>query len=1120
MLVLYSIGNSFVRGIRSSFMRIADYSNATRMGLQRFLPKKPLAIAAYCAVGVLALTGVWLTMLSAAPVCDRNATDASSLASEFAAAGSGETICLATGSYGTWTGGNKSVTITAADGATPTMGLDFNNGDGSFILDNLTITSGAIVNDVSDITIRNSTFTGILLFDNIYNANILLENNTHNNIEFIDGNPAGRISFPYGDGATHSGVTIRDSLFRGGSSDGIQTGVGVNIFDYEFDDIQENGHPTAHTDSIQLLGAYGTVVRGNYVHDGVTGIVAYDQVAGVTIENNVVTTDSRPEGIELYSDVDSVIQHNTVEGSIYLDRKLANPVGTGTIVKDNIATSVTKVNGSSTAEQTNNLLASGAGAGDISGTPTYVGGSNPTSYNGYALAGGSLGKAAASDGEDVGILVAEDPGPDSTPPTAAITSPTDGATVQTTISVTAAASDNIGIAGVTFKYGTTTIGSEDISFPYSVNWNTANVSNGVYTLTAIARDSSNNTTTSEGITVTVDNDGVAMARSVWNDSTVPATPDGGDGGSIEVGMKFQSAVAGEILGVRFYKAPANTGTHVGRLWSLDGTEMAQVTFGNETASGWQEALFSSPVEIEANTTYMVSYYAPAGHYSVNGGYFASSSIENYPLTALQNGGADGMNGMFRYGSGGVMPDANFNATNYWVDVVFEVPDTIPPAVNISTPTDGAVVRGIINLDATASDNTDVTGVQFKRGCPGSCVNIGAEETGSPYAVVWDTTQVADGEYELTATARDAAGNTTTATNVTVRVDNTPPDTAITAHPVHPSNSTGPSFTFTATETATYECKLDGGSFSACTSPKNYTGLTSGSHTFTVRATDTAGNVDASPATYDWVLDATAPTVAITKPSAGTVSGKQVAITAVGADNRQLAGIQFKLDGVNFGAEDLTAPYTITWDSTTASNGSHTITAVARDSVGNTTTSAGVAVQVSNTTTTEPEDSDPDSPDTSQPDKNEAEKPEPPAADDTAPTLSNIRVTDLGTDSATINWESSEPASSEVVYYKHSDYDITVNKADLVTKHALVLTRLDAATTYTFVIKSTDAAGNETVSEEYTFTSLEAQLSGDSEDKKPKEQAASEPATWVVPAVAITVACTLAAAATVILRRRL
>jgi Ca2+-binding RTX toxin-like protein len=98
-------------------------------------------------------------------------------------------------------------------------------------------------------------------------------------------------------------------------------------------------------------------------------------------------------------------------------------------------------------------------------------------------------------------------------------------------------------------------------------------------------------------------------------------------------------------------------------------------------------------------------------------------------------------------------------------------------------------------------------------------------------------------------------------------DTTAPDTTIDSSPTDPSNSSSASFTFSGTDTggsgvASFECKLDGGSFASCTSPQNYSGLADGSHTFEVRAIDAAGNTDQTPASFTWVIDATAPTVTI------------------------------------------------------------------------------------------------------------------------------------------------------------------------------------------------------------------------------------------------------------------
>jgi hypothetical protein len=84
------------------------------------------------------------------------------------------------------------------------------------------------------------------------------------------------------------------------------------------------------------------------------------------------------------------------------------------------------------------------------------------------------------------------------------------------------------------------------------------------------------------------------------------------------------------------------------------------------------------------------------------------------------------------------------------------------------------------------------------------------------------------------------------------------------------------------------------------------------------------------------------------PAAGaTVSGSAVTVSAAASDNVGVAGVQFKLDGANLGAEDTTSPYSISWNTTTTGNGSHTLTAVARDAAGNQATAASRTVTVSN-----------------------------------------------------------------------------------------------------------------------------------------------------------------------------
>jgi hypothetical protein len=149
--------------------------------------------------------------------------------------------------------------------------------------------------------------------------------------------------------------------------------------------------------------------------------------------------------------------------------------------------------------------------------------------------------------------------------------------------------------------------------------------------------------------------------SIWSTGATPTVASFNDPNAVELGLQFKADVDGVITGVRFYKGTSNTGTHVAHLWATDGTLLATVTFTNETASGWQQANFSSPVTVKAGATYIVSYYAPNGGYAATGGYFANGPIDTGTITAL--------NGVYSYGSDG-FPNQSYNNTNYWVDVAF------------------------------------------------------------------------------------------------------------------------------------------------------------------------------------------------------------------------------------------------------------------------------------------------------------------------------------------------------------------------------------------------------------------------------------------------------------------
>jgi hypothetical protein len=269
------------------------------------------------------------------------------------------------------------------------------------------------------------------------------------------------------------------------------------------------------------------------------------------------------------------------------------------------------------------------------------------------------------------------------------------------------------------------------------------------------------------------------------------------------------------------------------------------------------------------------------------------------------------------------------------------------------------VSGTITVSANASDNVGVVGVQFK--LDGG--NLGAEDTTAPYAVSWSTASATNGSHTLTAVARDAAGKVTTSAARTVTVSNggdtTPPTVSLTA----PASGATVSGTITVSANASdnvgvvgVQFKLDGGNLGAedTTAPYSVSwstaSATNGSHTLTAVARDAAGKVTTSAARTVTVSnggDTTAPTVSLTAPASGATVWGTVAVTADASDNVGVVGVQFKLDGANLGAEDTTAPYAVSWSTGAAANGPHTLTAVARDAAGNVKTSAARTVTVSN-----------------------------------------------------------------------------------------------------------------------------------------------------------------------------
>ena len=128
-----------------------------------------------------------------------------------------------------------------------------------------------------------------------------------------------------------------------------------------------------------------------------------------------------------------------------------------------------------------------------------------------------------------------------------------------------------------------------------------------------------------------------------------------------------------------------------------------------------------------------------------------------------------------------------------------------------------------------------------------------------------------------------------------------------------------------------------------------TGLAAGTYYYLVKAEDAAGNLSpaSNQASAAVTADTSPPTASITAPANGATVSNTTDVTATASDNVGVAGVQFKLDGNNLGIEDTSSPYSVSWDTTTAANGSHILTAVARDAANNTGSSSQVTVTVSN-----------------------------------------------------------------------------------------------------------------------------------------------------------------------------
>jgi len=664
-------------------------------------------------------------------------------------------------------------------------------------------------------------------------------------------------------------------------------------------------------------GSYSLVVKA---YDA-AGNVGQSSAVNVTVNNTLAVDTTAPTAA-----INTPVNNATVSGT----------VGVSASASDNVA--VSKVE----------IYHSGSIAAVINASPYSYNCDTRQFPNGSHSFVAKAYDSAGNVGQSAAVLVnVNNPVPDTSVPVVSISSPAAGSAVSGTATVSANASDNVGVAKVEF-YVDGSLKATDTASPYSFGWNSTTVANGSHALTVKGYDAAGNIGQSGTVTVTVSNTvaPVPFAGSIWSNTAIPSVVDSGPDNSVELGVKFRSDVSGYITGIRFYKASTNTGTHVGNLWSSTGTRLATATFTNETASGWQSVNFSSPVAIAANTVYVASYHTNTGHYSFDSKYFSGKGADNPPLHALADG-VSGYSGAFAYGSTSAFPNQGYNSSNYWVDVIYSAnvttTDTTVPVVSIVSPASNATVSGSVTVTASATDNVGVARVEFY--LDGA---LKASATAAPYSFVLNTTTLSNGSHSLSSKAYDAAGNVGQSAAYTVNVSNVVADTLAPSVSLStPAGTVSGSVSIAATASdntgvSRVEFYINGVLMSTDTAAPyafawNSSSVVNGSYALSAKAFDAAGNAGQSAtvqvAVQNTVADAIAPVVTISAPTASSFSISRVRVTASATDNVAVSRMELYIDGVLKGSATGSSLSKV-WYTSGYAKGNHVIMIKSYDAAGN------------------------------------------------------------------------------------------------------------------------------------------------------------------------------------------
>ncbi len=550
---------------------------------------------------------------------------------------------------------------------------------------------------------------------------------------------------------------------------------------------------------------------------------------------------------------------------------------------------------------------------------------------------------------------------DDVSPTLAITEPPAGDYTSGATTVVVDANDDMLIDYVQVFVDGSPVGPPLTSAPYTMIWDAVQHSGGAHILSAVAYDVSNNYATTE-IDVTVDNvaPSVVLAEpadgGVIFGTSIAVNATASDNDAV-VGVQF--TLDGNNLGAEDATAPyeltwdsasAPDGPHVLAAIARDRAGNSQqgiaaIVVDNTppaaalTAPADGSVLVATPVPVNATAT---DARGIAGVQFLLDGAALGVPDTGSPYGVTWSNATDGPHVL--------TATAQDNTGHSTTTASVAVTVAIPPTVSLTAPAVGSVLFGTsVAVNATASDNDAIVGVQFTL----DGANLGSEDTAEPYEMAWDCTSAPDGPHVLAALARDPAGHVSSQ-SVAIVVDNTPPAAAMTA-PANGAVLVATSVPVSASATdargiAGVQFLLDGAALGAIDTGSPYSvtwsNPTDGPHVLTATAQDNTGHSTTTAGVS--VTVAIPPTVAVTAPANGSVLfGTSVAVNATASDNDAIVGVQFTLDGANLGPEDTTAPYQLTWNSTSAPDGPHVLAALARDPAGH-VSSQSVAIVVDNT----------------------------------------------------------------------------------------------------------------------------------------------------------------------------